>query len=103
LLGLLFFCSGIVAHFYNTSSPDIRPFFKEKGSVVFRITQKLNSSEKYRKYEEIAQIKNESLNAVFYLPKNSRDLDFIHYYKGRLLLRSLILHNMIFSLIMPNI
>jgi competence protein ComEC len=39
-------------------------------------------SEKYRKYEGIAQIKNESLNAVFYLPKNSRDLDFIHYYKG---------------------
>lgn len=82
LLGLLFFCSGVVAHFYNTSSPDIRPFFKEKGSVVFRITQKLNLSEKYRKYEGIAQIKNESLNAVFYLPKNSRDLDFIHYYKG---------------------
>lgn len=82
LLGLLFCCAGIILHFYNTPLPDSKPLDQEKRSIIFRITQKLNSSEKYKKYEGIAQVNNRSFNAVFYLPKSSQDLDFIHYYKN---------------------
>ncbi len=81
LLGLLFFCAGIILHFFNASSSGFNPLDKNKEIVVFRITQKLNSSEKYKKYEGIAQIKSVILNSVFYLPKANQDLEFTHYYR----------------------
>lgn len=82
LLGFLFFCAGIILHFYNAPLSDLQPLHKEKGIVVFRISQKLNSSGKYKKYEGTARVKNQSFSSVFYLPKSSQDLDFMHYYKG---------------------
>jgi len=82
LSGLLFFCAGIILHFYNTPETDSLPVDKEKSSVVFRITGKLNSNEKYKKYEGIVQLKDHHFNAVIYLPKNNKELDFAHYYKA---------------------
>ncbi|WP_312303429.1 ComEC/Rec2 family competence protein [Chryseobacterium sp.] len=82
LSGLLFFCAGTVFHFYNTPETDPVPVNKEKGSIVFRITRKLNSNEKYRKYEGAVQLKDKNFNAVIYLPKSTKELDFAHYYKA---------------------
>ncbi len=81
ILGTLFFCVGIILDFFNTNPAELKPFGKEKRVVVFMITQKLNSTEKYKKYEGIAQLENR-IKSVFYLPKNSKDLDFVHYYKS---------------------
>lgn len=50
-------------------------------SIVFKISQKLNSTEKYRKYEGIVQLRKNSFNSVIYIPKNQEELDFKHYYK----------------------
>ncbi|WP_336702511.1 ComEC/Rec2 family competence protein [Chryseobacterium indologenes] len=83
LLMLLLFGAGIVLHFYNTSSSvDKLPINKHE-TVLFKISQKLNSSEKYRKYEGIAQARNACFNSIFYVPKESKELDFIHYYKAK--------------------
>ncbi|KAA2224769.1 ComEC family competence protein [Chryseobacterium sediminis] len=82
LLGLLFFGTGIILYFYNTFSEDVSSFVKKKETVTFKISQKLNTTEKYKKYEGTGQIENISFNAVFYVPKDSKELDFIHYYKA---------------------
>lgn len=79
---LLLFGAGIVLHFYNTSSPVDKLLVKKHETVSFKISQKLNSSEKYRKYEGIAQAGNECFNSIFYVPKDRKELDFIHYYKA---------------------
>ncbi|MDR6489379.1 competence protein ComEC [Chryseobacterium vietnamense] len=81
-LMLLLFGAGIVLHFYNTSSPHYELLARKNEVVAFRISQKLNSSEKYRKYEGLAQRGNTCFNAIFYVPKDRGELDFIHYYKA---------------------
>ncbi|WP_228435803.1 ComEC/Rec2 family competence protein [Chryseobacterium pennipullorum] len=82
LLGLLFFGIGMIIHFYNTSGEPSGPPVKGKEAVVFIITQKLNSNEKYRKYEGAAQVGSLNFNSVIYIPRNSRELDFKHVYKA---------------------
>lgn len=81
LLGLLFFGIGIILHFCNTFSIPAEIPIKKKETVVFRISQKLNSTEKYRKYEVKAKLGLKSFNSVVYIPKESKGLDFRHYYK----------------------
>lgn len=81
LLGILFFGIGIILHFFNTSSPNIDISANRRETVVFKISQKLNSTEKYRKYEGVVQIEKNSFNSVIYIPKNHKELDFKHYYK----------------------
>jgi competence protein ComEC len=82
LLAFLFFGTGIILHGYTTSSRDVHLLVKDKESVTFKITQKLNSTEKYRKYEGTARVRNGVLNSIFYIPKAHQELDFIHYYKA---------------------
>lgn len=82
LLMLLLFGAGIVLHFYNTSSPVDKLLVKKHETVLFKISQKLNSSEKYRKYEGIAQAGNACFNSIFYVSKDRKEFDFIHYYKA---------------------
>jgi competence protein ComEC len=81
-LGMMFFGIGIVLHFFNSSSPQNIPFSQNE-TLVFRISKKLNSSEKYRKYEAVAQTGKESFTTVVYVPKNESLLDFNHYYKAQ--------------------
>lgn len=81
LLMLLFFGAGIILHFYNSFSSDEHSQIKQKEIIVFKISQKLNSTEKYRKYEGTAQTGNKSLSSIFYVPRDYKELDFIHYYK----------------------
>ncbi|KAB1228420.1 ComEC/Rec2 family competence protein [Chryseobacterium viscerum] len=82
LLALLFFGTGIILHGYTISSRDVHLLVKKKESVTFKISQKLNSTEKYRKYEGTARVRNGVLNSIFYIPKAHQELDFIHYYKA---------------------
>lgn len=82
LLMLLVFGAGIILHFYNTNLPDGKLFIKKNETVSFKISQKLNSSEKYRKYEGVAQRENTCFNSIFYVPKDAKELDFTHYYKA---------------------
>lgn len=81
-LVLLFFGAGIILHFYNAYSPDDKVLVGKKETVTFKIAQKLNSSGKYRKYEGAAQVGNTRFNSIFYVPKDRKELDFIHYYKA---------------------
>lgn len=83
LLGILFFCLGIIFHFFNTFSPDYGIDLKEKQDIVFSVSQQLNSTEKYRKYEGAVQAGNKSFHAIIYIPRNSIEADFKHYYKAR--------------------
>jgi competence protein ComEC len=81
LLGLMFFGIGIILHFFNTFSPQ-NIQVSENETIVFKISKKLNSNEKNRKYEAIAQAGKESFNAVLYIPKSEKELDFNHFYKA---------------------
>ncbi|PXW08515.1 competence protein ComEC [Chryseobacterium sp. CBTAP 102] len=81
-LMLLLFGAGIILHFYNTNLLDAKFPIKKNETLIFKISQKLNSSGKYRKYEGIAQMGNTGFNSIFYVPKESKELDFIHYYKA---------------------
>lgn len=82
LLGILFFWAGVILHFYHTFSSDDHLLVKKKQTITFKISQKLNTTEKYRKFEGTAQAGRINLNSVFYIPKGGEDLDFIHYYKA---------------------
>ncbi|PIF47624.1 competence protein ComEC [Chryseobacterium sp. 52] len=80
LLGLIFFGAGITLHFFNTFSSKDLPV-PENGSIVFKISKKLNSTEKNKKYEALIQAGKETFNAILYLPKTEKELNFKHYYK----------------------
>ncbi|MCJ8153549.1 competence protein ComEC family protein [Chryseobacterium sp. SSA4.19] len=82
VLGCMFFGIGIILHFFNASYSKNISFSKNE-TIVFRISKKLNSNEKNRKYEAVAQIGEEHFNTILYVPRNERLLDFNHYYKTR--------------------
>ncbi|HBV16475.1 ComEC/Rec2 family competence protein [Chryseobacterium carnipullorum] len=81
LLGLLFFGAGIILHFFNTYSSRDHSVPK-KGVIVFKISKKLNSTVKNKKYEAVVRSEKENFNAVLYIPKAHEELDFKHYYKA---------------------
>jgi competence protein ComEC len=83
LLTLLFFGAGIVLHYYNTSVDDVYSFSNKKETVAFKISQKLNTTEKYKKYEGTVQIGNANFNSIVYVPGEIKELDFTHYYKAK--------------------
>lgn len=82
LLGFLFFGIGTALHFWNNLSQNIPVPVNKNETILFKISQKLNSTEKYKKYEGVAQLGKSSFNSVFYIPKDHEELDFKHYYKG---------------------
>lgn len=81
ILGVLFFGAGITAHFIHTFSEDDFQL-NAHSNVVFRITKKLNSTGKNKKYEIEGQSGTKVFNAVLYIPKNHEELDFNHYYQA---------------------
>ncbi|WP_228457444.1 ComEC/Rec2 family competence protein [Chryseobacterium indologenes] len=81
-LGLLFFGTGMILHFCNTSLSGKETVIKGKETIVFRISQKLNSIEKYKKYTGIIKAGNENFQSILYIPRNNPELDFTHYYKA---------------------
>lgn len=75
----MFFGIGICLHHFNSSQQDIQ--VSGNKTIVFKISKKLNSNEKNRKYEAVVQTDKENFNAVLYIPKSENELDFNHYYK----------------------
>ncbi|HCR77178.1 MAG TPA: ComEC family competence protein, partial [Chryseobacterium sp.] len=82
LLGFMFFGVGIILHFFNAFASGNISVSKNE-TIVFKIAKKLNSSEKNRKYEGVIQAGNQTFNAVIYIPKKDKELDFIHYYQAQ--------------------
>jgi len=82
LLGFMFFGVGIILHFFNSFASGNVSIYKNE-TIVFKIAKKLNSSEKNRKYEGVIQAGNQTFNAVIYIPKSEKELDFLHYYQAQ--------------------
>lgn len=81
-LGFLFFGTGIILHFYNVPTFEKEIIVNGKETIVFRISQKLNSTEKYKKYTGRVQAGKKNFLSVLYIPKANKELDFTHYYKA---------------------
>ncbi|MBV2164937.1 MAG: ComEC family competence protein [Kaistella sp.] len=80
-LFFLFFSLGIFAHFLNSKKPFL-PELKSKEVIVFKITKKLNSNEKNRRYEISAWKGKQPFLSVLSVPKSEAELNFLHYYKA---------------------
>lgn len=82
LLGLMLFGVGIVLHFFNTVSSK-NTAIPSNEEIVFKISKKLNSTEKYKKYESVIHVGKEYFQSILYIPKNDQEPDFNHYYKAK--------------------
>lgn len=81
-LSVFFFGFGICMHYLNSSAiPEIS--VKPNEIIVFKITKKLNSTDKNKKYEAIVEVDSQKINSVVLIPKESKELDFEHYYKAK--------------------
>ena len=81
-LSVFFICFGICLHYLNTqSAPEIS--VKPHKTIVFKITKKLNSTDKNKKYEAVVEADRQKINSVVVIPKESKELDFKHYYKAK--------------------
>ena len=68
-------------HLLNSEKPKL-PELKTKENVIFKITKKLNSNQKSRRYEIEAWKGNNAFKSVLSLPKSEKEFDFLHYYKA---------------------
>lgn len=80
-LCVMFFGIGIILHFFHSFNQQIS--ISGSHSIVFKISKKLNSNEKNRKYEASVKVGKENFNTVLYIPKSEKELDFKHYYKTK--------------------
>jgi len=81
-LGFMFFGIGIILHFFNAFASENVSVSKNE-TIVFKIAKKLNSSDKNRKYEGVIKGGKQTFNAVIYIPKSEKELDFLHYYQAQ--------------------
>lgn len=79
LLCIMFFGVGVILHFFNTHNSHISVTGNQ--TITFKISGKLNSNEKNRKYEAFVQLDQEVFKAIVYIPKSKKALDFNHYYR----------------------
>lgn len=83
-LAFFFFSVGVFIHFLNSKKPNL-PNFEGKKSIVFKLNKKLNSNEKYRKYEILATTKlahkNYDFSAIISISKEDKPLDFKNFYQ----------------------
>jgi len=78
----MFFGIGIILHFFNGFSSK-KMIQSQNETIVFKISKKLNSTEKYKKYEVVAQSGKEHFNSILFIPRINEELDFKHYYKAK--------------------
>ena len=83
LLFLFIFLCGVFWHFKNTQKP-ILPNLGYKENIVFKITKKLNSNAKNRRYEIIGWKNEQAFNIILSVPKSEKEFDFLHFYKADL-------------------
>ena len=88
-LAFFFFSVGVFSHFLNSQKPNL-PNFEGKKTIVFKLDKKLNSNEKYRRYEVIASTKlaqkSYGFNAIISIPKEEKTLDFKSFYQTKVYL-----------------
>ncbi|MBD3904600.1 ComEC/Rec2 family competence protein [Chryseobacterium sp. C-2] len=82
LLMIFFFALGITFHFYNNSTTQ-KFDLKTNETIIFKVSKKLNSNEKYKKYEVVAEADKNTFNAIINVEKAQKELDFNHYYKAK--------------------
>ena len=88
LFGFLFFTFGIFIHSIHSQKPEF-PVLKGKEIITFKITKKLNSNEKNRRYEIDAWKNHTHFKSVLSFPKTDNELDYLHYYKGEVYVNKL--------------
>ena len=82
-LVFLFFGIGIFLHFLNSNSAQNFDFKKNKTSeIVFQLSKKLNSNERNKRYEVEILNFEKSFSAVISIPKEQKELDFLHFYSA---------------------
>lgn len=81
MLCSMFFGVGIILHFLNTDENLVS--VAGNHVITFKISGKLNSNEKSRKYEAVVQAENKIFKTIVYLPKIEKTLDFNHYYQAK--------------------
>ena len=81
-IGVFCFGLGICLHYLNFPKTS-NISFKPNENIVFKISKKLNSTEKNKKYEAIVEIGKANFNSIILIPKESKELDFEHYYKAK--------------------
>lgn len=81
LLCTMFFGVGIILHFFNTYKNPVS--VQGNHAIIFKISGKLNSNEKNRKYEALVKTEKQTFNAIIYIPKSEKQLDFNHYYQTK--------------------
>ena len=79
--GFVFFTVGIFLHSIHSQKPQL-PLLQSKETITFKITKKLNTNEKNRRYEIDAWQDQIYFKSVLSFPKAGRELDFQHYYQG---------------------
>lgn len=91
-LAFFLFAIGIFSHFLNSQKPNL-PNFEGKKTIIFKLNKKLNSNEKYRKYEIIATTdlaqKKYNFNAIISISKDDKPLDFRSFYQTKVYLNKL--------------
>ena len=82
-LVFLFFGIGIFLHFLNTNSIQNIDFEKNKTTkIVFQLNKKLNSNERNKRYEVEILNFEKPFSAVISIPKEQKELDFLHFYSA---------------------
>lgn len=82
-LVFLFFGIGIFLHFLNSNSAQNFDFEKNKTTkIVFQLSKKLNSNERNKRYEVKILNFEEPFSAVISIPKEQKELDFLHFYSA---------------------
>jgi len=79
---VFFFGLGILFHFYSNSDTQ-KSNLKTNETVVFKISKKLNSNLKFKKYEASIVVGNKVFDAIVNVEKAEKELDFNHYYKAK--------------------
>ena len=83
-LVFLFFGIGIFLHFLNSNSAQNFDFEKNKTTkIVFQLSKKLNSNERNKRYEVEILNFEKPFSAVISIPKEQKELDFLHFYSAK--------------------
>ena len=82
-LVFLFFSIGIFLHFLNSNSAQNFDFEKNKTTkIVFQLSKKLNSNERNKRCEVEILNFEKPFSAVISIPKEQKELDFLHFYSA---------------------
>lgn len=91
-LGGCFLWIGAFIHCFNSQKPLLHNF-EGKHEVIFQLTKKINSNDKFRKYEVKAFTKVDGkpydFNLVLYVSKSKKQLDFLHFYHTKMYINTL--------------